>query len=282
NSGNTIYYSTNGKNPTKKSKVYKKKLAAKSKVNIIALEYNKSGKLVASINIVLMPKVKSPVFSLSTDSAGNKYVTITSATSGAKIYYTTDGSTPTEKSNLYTGKIAYKTGSTLKARAFKKNMTKSSTVSFKRGTSYDNDNTDSNSNSGSGDDDNSSYEFTEEAKEILRLVNIERTSRGLHPLTLDPSLCKLAQIRADEQRQLYDHVRPDGSKFYSIFSEYKVRYSNCAENLARGQKSAEETVIKWMNSSAHKANILNSDFYKLGVGYITYNGDMYRVQLFSD
>ncbi len=60
----------------------------------------------------------TPVFSLAAGSYINtRQVTITDNTQGAKIYYTTDGSTPTEGSALYSGQIAVTVSETLKAMA---------------------------------------------------------------------------------------------------------------------------------------------------------------------
>jgi hypothetical protein len=56
-------------------------------------------------------------------------VSITCATSGAAIYYTTNGATPTTGDTLYTGAITINTDTTLKAKAFKTNYTDSATAS---------------------------------------------------------------------------------------------------------------------------------------------------------
>ena len=62
--------------------------------------------------------VATPVFSLATGTyAGAQTVTITDSTSGSKIYYTTDGSTPSASSTLYTGGITVSSSETLKAIA---------------------------------------------------------------------------------------------------------------------------------------------------------------------
>src|SRR5262249_31721505 len=50
---------------------------------------------------------------------GSASVTMQTATSGASIYYTTDGSSPTPLSTLYTGAITLTTSATVRARAFK-------------------------------------------------------------------------------------------------------------------------------------------------------------------
>ncbi|MBK7212178.1 MAG: chitobiase/beta-hexosaminidase C-terminal domain-containing protein [Bacteroidales bacterium] len=74
--------------------------------------------------------VESPVFA---PPAGNYYtaqsITITCNTPDASIYYTTDGSTPTELSNPYTLPIPLSANTTLKAKAFKTGFTESGVTS---------------------------------------------------------------------------------------------------------------------------------------------------------
>ena len=53
------------------------------------------------------------------------------------------------------------------------------------------------------------------------------------------------------------------------------------ENIAYGQSSPEAVMNAWMNSSGHRANILNADFDKIGVGVVRSGGRLYWVQLFA-
>jgi len=76
-------------------------------------------------------KVATPAINQA-DIAGGKRITITSATSGATIYYTTNGSTPTASSTLYSGAfdLMITTKTTIKAIAVKSGMTNSDIASI--------------------------------------------------------------------------------------------------------------------------------------------------------
>ena len=118
--------------------------------------------------------------------------------------------------------------------------------------------------------------------EVVRLVNIERTERGLSALTMDTTLNAAAAERAKEIVVNFAHERPDGSSCFTILREYGVSYRAAAENIAGGQSTPEAVVNSWMNSPGHRANILNSSLRKIGVGYA--RGGQYGtywVQLFT-
>ena len=57
----------------------------------------------------------------------------------------------------------------------------------------------------------------------------------------------------------------------------------CGENIAAGQGDPKDVVEAWMNSPGHRANIMNNDFKKIGVGY-SEGGEYgkYWAQLFAD
>lgn len=124
--------------------------------------------------------------------------------------------------------------------------------------------------------------------EVLRLVNIERAKEGLSELTMASlNLTAAAQRRANELAVKYDpnHLRPDGRKCFTVLPEYNVKYMCVGENIARGQSSPAEVVNDWMNSPGHRANILNPNFHKIGIGYF-YNAKAayshFWVQMFTD
>ena len=120
------------------------------------------------------------------------------------------------------------------------------------------------------------------AEEVLQLVNLERAKVGAKPLTLSPQLMKYAAVRAEEITEKFSHTRPDGT---SCFTVVKISYRRVGENIAEGQNSPEKVVEAWMNSEGHRANILNPEFGKLGVGYFYAQNTDYKhywVQLFKD
>ena len=103
--------------------------------------------------------------------------------------------------------------------------------------------------------------------EAIRLINAERTKAGLAELTIDDDIMSMAAVRAEEIASRYEHTRPDGRKWSTVFDDYGWELSMRAENIYASPKSAEAAVSGWMDSSGHKANILKSNATKIGLGY---------------
>ena len=117
---------------------------------------------------------------------------------------------------------------------------------------------------------------------IVELVNEERAKEGLSPVTLDTKVTAAAQVRAKEIVTSFSHTRPNGTSFSTALKEQNVSYRGSGENIAWGQKSPEAVMNAWMNSSGHRANILNKNFTTIGVGYYqTANGTNHWAQLFT-
>lgn len=116
------------------------------------------------------------------------------------------------------------------------------------------------------------------ASEVLRLVNIERDKVGAAHLVLDGALCDAANMRAIEMDYSgnFSHTRPDGRDCFTVFSFCKISFYTCGENIAAGYPTPAAVVDGWMNSTGHKANILNVAFTKMGLGYSTGGGGEYR------
>lgn len=121
----------------------------------------------------------------------------------------------------------------------------------------------------------------EAAEAVASLVNAARRDAGLSELELDADLCAAAQARAQEIAQSFSHTRPDGSSCFTILEEFGISYRAAGENIAMGQRTPEEVMDGWMNSSGHRANILNGTFTSIGVGYyVDGAGAAHWVQIF--
>lgn len=133
-------------------------------------------------------------------------------------------------------------------------------------------------NSGSGADSELSF-----AKQVVALVNKERAKAGIAPLTIDSGLEQAALVRTKEIQNSFSHTRPNGSSFATAIAEAGVTYRRAGENIAWGQKTPEAVVTAWMNSEGHRANIMNVNFSRIGVGYLTNaSGTPYWTQLFAN
>lgn len=122
------------------------------------------------------------------------------------------------------------------------------------------------------------------AQDVLDLVNEERAKEGLSPLVLDQKLCEAAAIRANEIVEKFEHTRPDGTSCFTVLQQNGINYRACGENIAAGQSTPAAVMDSWMHSEGHRANIMSSDFGKLGVGFVQAPGgyQYYWVQLFTD
>ena len=119
------------------------------------------------------------------------------------------------------------------------------------------------------------------ASQVVALVNAERAKQGLSALTIDTKVQQAALVRAKESAQSFSHTRPNGSSFSTALTEAGVSYHTAGENIAYGQSTPQQVMNAWMNSSGHRANILNANYTTIGVGYTVINGTAYWAQLFT-
>ena len=118
------------------------------------------------------------------------------------------------------------------------------------------------------------------ARQVAGIVNRERAANGLAPLKYSDRLSEAALVRAEEIQSVFSHTRPNGTRCFTAVTEAGISYRSVGENIAYGQRTPEEVMNSWMNSSGHRANILGSYDY-IGIGVTYKNGTYYWSQFFA-
>lgn len=120
-------------------------------------------------------------------------------------------------------------------------------------------------------------------EQVLALVNKERAAVGLSPLAINRELSKVANVKAADMRDrgYFSHNSPTYGSPFDMMGQFGIKYTAAGENIAKGYPNAVAVMEGWMNSPGHRANILNSNYTQLGVGYVTdAKGTGYWVQMF--
>lgn len=107
------------------------------------------------------------------------------------------------------------------------------------------------------------------AQQVIDLTNAERKKNGLPALKADTQLSGVAQKKSEDMRQnnYFSHTSPTYGSPFDMMRDFGVTYKTAGENIAQGQRSAQEVVQAWMNSEGHRKNILSKDFTHIGIGY---------------
>ncbi|MEK5070325.1 CAP domain-containing protein [Sporosarcina sp. FSL K6-1508] len=106
-------------------------------------------------------------------------------------------------------------------------------------------------------------------KAVLDLTNAERQKAGLKPLQTDSKLMNSARQKSADMasKNYFSHTSPTYGSPFDQMKANGVTYKSAAENIAMGQRSAEEVVKGWMESPGHRQNILTPGFTHIGIGY---------------
>lgn len=103
---------------------------------------------------------------------------------------------------------------------------------------------------------------------VISLVNTERAKAGCPAVTSNAKLAGAALGHSQDMasRDYFSHDTPEGVSAAQRLTDSGYKWSTMGENIAYGQSSAQSVMTAWMNSSGHKANILNCAFKEIGVG----------------
>lgn len=104
---------------------------------------------------------------------------------------------------------------------------------------------------------------------LLSNTNSQRASNGLGALTLNSQLNSSAQAKANDMvaKDYWAHNSPNGDEPWVFFDAAGYNYQKAGENLAYGFSTSSATVVGWMNSPSHRANILDDSYTEVGFGF---------------
>ena len=107
--------------------------------------------------------------------------------------------------------------------------------------------------------------------EVIRLVNEQRSKNGLKPLTAHWELSRVARYKSQDMvdNRYFSHTSPTYGTPFQMIRAFGLTYRTAGENIAYGQRTPQIVVNAWMNSSGHRANILNASYTQIGVGYVS-------------
>ncbi|WP_242964874.1 CAP domain-containing protein [Scatolibacter rhodanostii] len=113
--------------------------------------------------------------------------------------------------------------------------------------------------------DNLSFE-----EQVVVLVNEQRAANGLSPLTLNQDVSNVARAKSQDMHDnnYFAHTSPTYGSPFDMLTSFGISYRAAGENIAMGYSTPEAVMEGWMNSSGHRANILNASFTQIGVGYV--------------
>ncbi len=111
----------------------------------------------------------------------------------------------------------------------------------------------------------SSYE-----QSVINLVNKIRQENGLKPLTANWELSRVARYKSQDMADngYFSHTSPTYGAPSTMIKNFGLSFRRSGENIAKGYRTPQAVVDGWMNSSGHRANILNAAYTQIGVGYV--------------
>ena len=117
-------------------------------------------------------------------------------------------------------------------------------------------------------------------QEVIRLVNEIRVKNGLKALTYDWELSRVARYKSRDMKDnnYFSHTSPVYGSPFQMIKNFGISFRSAGENIAKGYSTPQAVVNGWMNSSGHRANILNANYTHIGVGYVS--GGNYWTQMF--
>jgi uncharacterized protein YkwD len=124
------------------------------------------------------------------------------------------------------------------------------------------------------------------SSQVVTLTNEARVSRSLRALVVSPRLTEAARLHAEQMAswQRLAHTI-EGARYPTMQSRLQAAgyaYTSAAENVAWNQRSAQQVMATWLNSSGHRANILDPALTEIGVA-VAYSlkGEPYWIQVFG-
>lgn len=105
--------------------------------------------------------------------------------------------------------------------------------------------------------------------EMLEAINAEREKAGVEPVDIYACINYTAQEKAKDlyETGVFDHYSDNLGWFYDQWEKSEIKYEGGGENIACGQSNVTAVMKSWMQSSGHKANILNKNWTHVGIGY---------------
>lgn len=124
---------------------------------------------------------------------------------------------------------------------------------------------------------------------LFNAMNEQRVANGLAPLVAKDVLTTVARLRSEEMVRLdyFAHFYPGGTSAYTLLQQQGATFNKAGENLAKVAGDETESVAvaidALMASPTHRANILEPDFTRVGVGAVTdENGVTVFTTIFAD
>ncbi len=135
---------------------------------------------------------------------------------------------------------------------------------------YPNSSNTGNTNTGDGNQTTQTSDMNADEKEVFDLINKQRTNNGLQTLRVDKEVQRVARIKAEDMvaNNYFSHNSPTYGSPFDMLKSFKISYRTAGENIA-ANSSSSGAVNSWMNSSGHKANIINGNFNYTGIGVVS-------------
>ncbi|HBR32239.1 MAG: SafA/ExsA family spore coat assembly protein [Eubacteriales bacterium] len=113
--------------------------------------------------------------------------------------------------------------------------------------------------------------ITSYEQQVIDLVNNIRAQNGLNRLKANWELSRVARYKSQDMhdKNYFSHTSPTYGSPFAMMNAFGISYRTAGENIAKGYSTPQAVVNGWMNSSGHRANILNSAYTQIGVGYVS-------------